>query len=1084
MPAIPLGALLTRTGDTDDGPARLIRSTGPSRGRIKVLWTGAEYEMNLGDLPFSRLCLFSGVPVGVYRADGPRGGEILAYLGDGADGLLRYRVKVADDEVVLAETQLQPLPPNRSDPLSLFRSNLWQSSKSHRRRQSFLRMISTWNAQTVGMPSLMGVRAEPMGHQLYAMRRVLSSSRPRFILADEVGLGKTIEAGLVIQALMQENPKLRVLVVAPGSMSRQWFSEIYLRFGARAFGLIEAQTLITQGNGAREFARRRLEEGRVILSTTALLAAPTLSEWITEMDWDVVVIDEAHRISHGHKLYPVIEKLASRSTSFLALSATPSSKELAGLSSLLALVAPGGAFHAGETRILEQRVAARKRIWHALNNTIRYLEAARRENAELVQDDFEFLSETWGEATKDDPIIVELTSSIRDGSTEAVEELVSYVQEHHRVDQRLVRTRRSTLTMEGRQWPERRLETVEYDPSNAEVNVVNHLGELPIPEDHQSISAGLRLLYERILTLSPTHALNLLRFRLRELERANSDQNSDAFERLLQDPEPGYELVLQKRILQTSPPLPDETRWLKTAISLVEEWDHRENHVPRRFHSVAEWIDRHLAEEAKNKVLVFCQEADVVVEFASHLKLKHPTAIETFHYQMPEEELSQVAHRFQRASSCRVLVSDELGGEGRNFQIATAVVHLDTPWSVARIEQRIGRLDRIARSADQDVLSVIALGPAEIERTIFKIHRDIFRVYHRSIGGLEFGLPGIQKRIANAMRGGVSSLLEVRNDLIGTVSTEMSKTDEAFDIALDSSRRQLSEATVIARGLTEAQQLGGGGDFLLHWAEKLGFRVTRHPGSQVEIKVDPDWYRGPKNRFPFAGPKLFSGTFKHSVAIENDSLQFFGPGHELIDFLVSEFQTEGEGRAAMAKVPVSTQEAGRLFAKIFVRCSPGLGKWDKDSLPPALRLTVAQTSPVEERAVLFELLPHQDTLFRPMAGEEQDLVAHLYGASNTKRLSPEELNSVAPLTLIWQSVSAAILEAVSQIQAEREGMRKANAERLTEHLIFDRRYLEWRSAHGDEHASKELPSFDHAVQSILEESVEIDSVYLVLGVAE
>ena len=366
-----IGSLLTRI-DHSDGPARLIRHSGSHRARVKILWTGAEYEMNLGDSQFTRLRLFSGVPVGLYRASGPCAGEIIENLGDGPDGLGRYRVKVDDTEVVLLETQLQPLPPDRFDPFSLFRSNAWQTSKAYRRRQSFLRMVSTWNMQTAGMPSLMGVRAEPMGHQLYAMRRVLSSSRPRFILADEVGLGKTIEAGLVIQALMQEKSKLRVLIIAPGSMSRQWFSEIYLRFGARAFGLIEAQTLIRQGNGARDFARRRLAEGRVILSTTALLAAPTLCDWITGEDWDLVVVDEAHRIAQGHKLYPVIEKLASRSSGFLALSATPSSKELAGLSSLLALVAPE-AFHADGTAVLEQRISGQKRIWLALNNTIRYV---------------------------------------------------------------------------------------------------------------------------------------------------------------------------------------------------------------------------------------------------------------------------------------------------------------------------------------------------------------------------------------------------------------------------------------------------------------------------------------------------------------------------------------------------------------------------------------------------------------------------------------------------------------------------------------------------------------------------------------
>src|ERR1019366_440969 len=141
-------------------------------------------------------------------------------------------------------------------------------------------MIEMWHTQTAGIPSLMGMRIEPMGHQLYALRRVLSSRRPRFILADEVGLGKTIEAGLVLQSLIQEKPDLRVLIIAPGSMSRQWFSEIYLRFGARAFGLLEAEDLSRRGEEAGKFVRARLAGGRVIISTTALMASPTLCNWI------------------------------------------------------------------------------------------------------------------------------------------------------------------------------------------------------------------------------------------------------------------------------------------------------------------------------------------------------------------------------------------------------------------------------------------------------------------------------------------------------------------------------------------------------------------------------------------------------------------------------------------------------------------------------------------------------------------------------------------------------------------------------------------------------------------------------------
>jgi hypothetical protein len=216
--------------------------------------------------------------------------------------------------------------------------------------------------------------------------------------------------------------------------------------------------------------------------------------------------------------------------------------------------------------------------------------------------------------------------------------------------------------------------------------------------------------------------------------------------------------------------------------------------------------------------------------------------------------------------------------------------------------------------------------------------------------------------------------------------------------------------------------------------------------------------------------------------MQNDSMQFFGPGHELIDFLVSEFQTEGEGRAAAAKASVLPQNAGRIFVWISARCAPDIAKWDKDGLPPALRLGVTQFSPVDNRSVVIELLPHQEALFRLPGAEEQGFIAGLQTPPNLERLSPKELNSVAPLALIWRSLSAATVEAVRWICNEREAVRTANAEKFAEHLVYDRRYLEWRSAQGDSQASNELPSFDHAIQSILQESIEIDSVFLVLGV--
>ncbi len=1083
MPTVSFlpGALLKRLNDKDGGPARLIRSTGPSRGRVQFLWSGTELEMNLADSSLARLQLFSGVPVSLPRAAPVTVGEIIERLQSSNNELWRYRVKIADAEEVVDESELQPLAADLSDPLSMFRANVWQSGKSFHRRQSFLRMLETWNAQTAGIPSLMGVRVAPMGHQLYAMRRVLASSRPRFILADEVGLGKTIEAGLVLQAFMQERPLLRILIIAPGSMSRQWFSEMYLRFGARAFGLLEAEDLIKRGDDAKEFAKSRLADGRVVVSTTALMASSMLVKWIVEQRWDVVVLDEAHRISTGHQLYPALAQLASCSPGFLALSATPSSNEVAGLSTLLSLVAPE-VYQAGDTAILNLRIARQKQIWNALNNTVRYLEATSRESAILDSSDFEFLSSVW-EDIRNDPVIIDLVSAIRNGSSDAVEELVAYVQEFHRIDQRLIRTRRATLTAEGKCWPKRRVEVLEYEPSNAEINLVNHLEELAFPEKPDSPAADIRLLYERICCMSPNHAIKFLNLRRKYLANGMLPPRSgNSFERLLQDPEPGYEWVLQSSILATTAPLPREQAWLAKAISLAQAWAERDRNIPSRFRATARWIQSHLATNSDNKVLVFCQDADVVVELANFLQTTLAGAVETFHFQMSEDELSKVAHRFQRVAACRVLVSDELGGEGRNFQVATAVVHLDTPWSVSRIEQRVGRLDRIARPADRDVLSLVVIGPGDMERTVFETFRDVFRVYDKSIGGLEFGLPAIQKRMINSMRLGARGLRNIQDELRSTVSEELSRTDEAFDCALDSSKRQLAEGAVLAKGLIEAQHSGGGSDVLLAWAENLGFRVRRESGSQVEILVDPEWYRGSRDRLPYAGRKLMTGTFRHSIAMENDSLQYFGPGHTLIDFLVREFEVEGPGRCAAAKVVASSSYVDRIFMFITLRCAPDLESLGPKSLSPAVRLRVLEQLPSSRQSVAFELLPHEDPPLAEVSEGEQELVAKLLATSDCERITPQELNSFAPLVQIWNATATAIPDALAKVRLGRDHLRQEAVRRLEDSLKFDRKYLTRLAAQGSQEALDDLESFQRAILAIEQEIVAVDSVYLVLGV--
>src|SRR5690606_28651334 len=136
-----------------------------------------------------------------------------------------------------------------------------------------------------------------------------------------------------------------------------------------------------------------------------------------------------------------------------------------------------------------------------------------------------------------------------------------------------------------------------------------------------------------------------------------------------------------------------------------------------------------------------------------------------------EAELEQAADTFQADRSCQVLLTDELGGEGRNFQIADAIIHVDLPWSPARIEQRIGRVDRLGRRGN--VISIVPYARGTIEEDLFSIWSSVFQLFNQSMSGLEIALEEVQTELvsslATSVRHGLSRLKPTLDQRINEV---------------------------------------------------------------------------------------------------------------------------------------------------------------------------------------------------------------------------------------------------------------------------------------------------------------------------
>jgi SNF2 family DNA or RNA helicase len=184
-----------------------------------------------------------------------------------------------------------------------------------------------------GFDSLVSVprlRFEPFEYQLQTARTVLRRMRGRAILADEVGLGKTIEAGLVLSELRMRGLASAVLVVTPAGLVDQWREELDRKFA------LPSVVARAGGSGDRDLSSDR----PVVLASLAAARRDPLRSELTARQWDLVVIDEAHRVRSPRTASGRLAR-GLRARFLLLLSATPVENRLEDLFELVSLVSPG-----------------------------------------------------------------------------------------------------------------------------------------------------------------------------------------------------------------------------------------------------------------------------------------------------------------------------------------------------------------------------------------------------------------------------------------------------------------------------------------------------------------------------------------------------------------------------------------------------------------------------------------------------------------------------------------------------------------------------------------------------------------------
>jgi len=184
----------------------------------------------------------------------------------------------------------------------------------------------------------------PMAYQKEAVQRAIMQLRPRLLLADAVGFGKTIEVGMILSELMKRGQADRILVLAKKSLLAQFQAELWNRFAVPlvrldSTGLAKLQLNIPASKNPFEMYHR------IIISIDTLKDIVRCSHFLEDTRWDVVVIDEAHNVAGGsnpekHLSYRLARRLAWRTNSMLLTTATPHNGKRETFGQLISLLAP------------------------------------------------------------------------------------------------------------------------------------------------------------------------------------------------------------------------------------------------------------------------------------------------------------------------------------------------------------------------------------------------------------------------------------------------------------------------------------------------------------------------------------------------------------------------------------------------------------------------------------------------------------------------------------------------------------------------------------------------------------------------
>ena len=638
-------------------------------------------------------------------------------------------------------------------------------------------------------------RVIPLPHQIRVLSRAIAGRRVRFLLADEVGLGKTIEAGLIMRELKLRGLVRRTLVVAPKGLVGQWVEEMRTHFNESLYAILPEDIKTLGRISVLPGAKSRTMSGgdpepmirnpwtlfpQVVAPMDSVKPVDRRAGWsaaqigehnrerfedLVSAGWDLIIVDEAHRLGGSTDQvarFKLGQGLSQAAPYFLMLSATPHQGKTDAFHRLMSLI-DDKEFADAESATCEriQRYVIRTEKRSAISASGEPLFKPRWTQLAPVR---------WEERHRGQQLLYDaITEYVREGYNQAMREKRTYVGFLMVLMQRLVvsstRAIRTTL--------ERRLEA------------------LTAPGEQLTLFPAI--LDEEWVDLDGQEQIDaLLRSRLKALKNERA-----------------------------------EVKLLMEAAARCEQ-----SGPDAKAEALLEWIYRLQAEEGDSelKVLVFTEFVPTQ-EMLSDFLADRGFPVVCINGSMDMEQRRRAQKAF--AKDARILISTDAGGEGLNLQFCHVVINYDIPWNPMRLEQRIGRVDRIGQ--DRTVRAVNFVFEGSVEHRVREVLEEKLAIIRD-----EFGIDKTADVLDSAQAG------RIFDDMYVEAILNPDKVEDSVENVVLVLRDRAREARAAASALgavealdpAEAQRLLT--HPLPHWVERMTVSYLKAHGGRAE-KNGPSW---------------------------------------------------------------------------------------------------------------------------------------------------------------------------------------------------------------------------------------------------